>query len=77
MCVKFVLNMRNRPKCKYPTFCFPYTSICYKLSRSLIFKSLCRQTALTEELTLLKQVDELSSNGDIPHIVNNGQSRYI
>ncbi|WRX09846.1 Kinesin motor domain - like 5 [Theobroma cacao] len=35
------------------------------------------QTALTEELTLLKQVDELSSNGDIPHIVNNGQSRYI
>ncbi|EOX91508.1 P-loop containing nucleoside triphosphate hydrolases superfamily protein isoform 1 [Theobroma cacao] len=35
------------------------------------------QTALTEELTLLKQVDELSSNGDIPHIVNNGQSRLL
>ncbi|XP_021301204.1 kinesin-like protein KIN-4A isoform X1 [Herrania umbratica] len=35
------------------------------------------QTALTEELTLLKQVDQLSSNGDIPHRVNNGQSRLL
>ncbi|XWS29796.1 hypothetical protein CRYUN_Cryun24cG0061200 [Craigia yunnanensis] len=35
------------------------------------------QTALTEELTLLKQVDQLSSNGDIPHRVNNGHSRLL
>ncbi|XP_022740221.1 kinesin-like protein KIN-4A [Durio zibethinus] len=34
-------------------------------------------TALTEELTLLKQVDQLSSNGDIPHKVNNGHSRLL
>ncbi|XWS41870.1 hypothetical protein CRYUN_Cryun17cG0119800 [Craigia yunnanensis] len=35
------------------------------------------QTALKEELTLLKQVDQLSSNGDIPHRVNNGHSRLL
>ncbi|KAK8304930.1 hypothetical protein V6Z12_D03G027300 [Gossypium hirsutum] len=35
------------------------------------------QTALTEELTLLKQVDQLSSNGEIPHRVNKGHSRLL
>ncbi|KAA3457453.1 kinesin-like protein FRA1 [Gossypium australe] len=35
------------------------------------------QTALTEELTLLKQVDQLSSNGEIPQRVNKGHSRLL
>ncbi|GMI68068.1 FRAGILE FIBER 1 [Hibiscus trionum] len=35
------------------------------------------QTALTEELTLLKQVDQLSSTGGIPHRVNNPHSRLL
>ncbi|TYG94862.1 hypothetical protein ES288_A11G222400v1 [Gossypium darwinii] len=35
------------------------------------------QSALAEELTLLKEVDQLSLNGDIPHRVNNGHSRLL
>ncbi|OMO56616.1 hypothetical protein CCACVL1_26413 [Corchorus capsularis] len=35
------------------------------------------QTALGEELALLKQVDQLSSNGDVPHKVNKGHSRLL
>ncbi|XVE87082.1 hypothetical protein DITRI_Ditri18aG0087800 [Diplodiscus trichospermus] len=35
------------------------------------------QTALREELTLLKQVDQLSLNGDIPHKIKNGHSRLL
>ncbi|GMI86467.1 FRAGILE FIBER 1 [Hibiscus trionum] len=35
------------------------------------------QTALTEELTLLKQVDQLSSTGAIPDRVNNRHSRLL
>ncbi|KAB2004652.1 hypothetical protein ES319_D11G214100v1 [Gossypium barbadense] len=35
------------------------------------------QSALAEELTLLKEVDQFSLNGDIPHRVNNGHSRLL
>ncbi|KAK8673137.1 hypothetical protein V6N13_111491 [Hibiscus sabdariffa] len=35
------------------------------------------QTALAEELTLLKQVDQLSSSGGIPHRANNPHSRLL
>ncbi|XVE82831.1 hypothetical protein DITRI_Ditri16bG0037200 [Diplodiscus trichospermus] len=35
------------------------------------------QTALTEELTLLKQVDQMSLNGDIPPRGNNRHSRML
>ncbi|XVF61223.1 hypothetical protein PTKIN_Ptkin08bG0112700 [Pterospermum kingtungense] len=35
------------------------------------------QNALKEELTLLKQVNQLSSDGDITHRVNNGHSRLL
>ncbi|KAH1082334.1 hypothetical protein J1N35_022095 [Gossypium stocksii] len=35
------------------------------------------QSALAEELTLLKEVDQFSLNGDIPHRVNNGHSRVL
>ncbi|XVF59373.1 hypothetical protein PTKIN_Ptkin07bG0270600 [Pterospermum kingtungense] len=35
------------------------------------------QAALKEELTLLKQVDQLSSNGDISNRVKNGHSRLL
>ncbi|KAE8693325.1 Kinesin-like protein BC2 [Hibiscus syriacus] len=35
------------------------------------------KTALTEELTLLKQVDQLSSTGGMPHRVNNQHSRLL
>ncbi|KAK8497840.1 hypothetical protein V6N12_018752 [Hibiscus sabdariffa] len=35
------------------------------------------QTALTEEITLLKQVDQLSSTGAISHRVNNRHSRLL
>ncbi|XP_022775163.1 kinesin-like protein KIN-4A isoform X1 [Durio zibethinus] len=40
-------------------------------------KQIQMQTALTEELTLLKEVDQLFSNSDIPKRVNNGHSRLL
>ncbi|OMO57658.1 chromosome-associated kinesin KIF4-like protein [Corchorus olitorius] len=40
-------------------------------------KQKCKQTALREELALLKQVDRLSSNSDVPHKVNKGHSRLL
>lgn len=82
MCMKFVLNTKSKAKCMYSALCFVYichnfASFLRNLQYPISLQLLYRQAALAEELALLKQVDQFSSNEQSLPTGKNGYSRYI